>query len=115
MSRKVSRKIIFYSNYFHDFYFNLDLKSKNKIKHVLDLVRYLEIIPRHQMKLLSGTKNIYEIRINTRNRSIRMMSIFDKNDTVVILNCFIKKTQKIQRKEIEMAEILKNEYLNEKN
>ena len=115
MSREVNRKIIFYRSYFYNFYFKLDLKSKDKIKHRLDLVKYLEVIPMQYMKFIKGSNGIYEIRINIRNRSIRMMSLFDREDTVVILNCFIKKTQNVQRKEIEIAERLKHEYLNEKN
>jgi len=42
------------------------------------------------------------------------MSFMDKDDTFVILNCFIKKTHKIPGKEIKLAESLMNKYLNEK-
>ncbi len=41
------------------------------------------------------------------------MSFMDKNDTFVILNCYIKKTNKIPGKEIKLAKSLMNKYLNE--
>jgi len=39
----------------------------------------------------------------------------DDGNLVVLTNCFVKKTQKTPKKEIDLAEKLKIEYLNEKN
>lgn len=47
-------------------------------------------------------------------KNIRILCFFDDGNLVVLLNCFVKKTQKTPRKEIKLAEKLKREYLNEK-
>ncbi len=40
---------------------------------------------------------------------------FDKGQAIVLINCFIKKTQKSPRKELDLAKKLKNEYFKNKN
>lgn len=66
------------------------------------------------LKFLDSTDGIYEVRVITSYRSIRILCFFDKGELVVLTNCFVKKTQKTPRKEIRLAEKLKKEYLNEK-
>ena len=66
------------------------------------------------MKNLENTDGIYEIRVITTFKSIRILCFFDKGELIVLTNCFIKKTQKTPRKEIKLAEKLKKEYMNEK-
>jgi len=39
----------------------------------------------------------------------------DDGNLVVLTNCFVKKTQKTPKKQINLAIKLKTEYLNEKN
>lgn len=63
---------------------------------------------------LENTDGIYEVKVVTTFRSIRILCFFDKGKLVVLTNCFIKKSQKTPRKEIKLAEKLKKEYLNEK-
>ncbi|MCF8241614.1 MAG: type II toxin-antitoxin system RelE/ParE family toxin [Melioribacteraceae bacterium] len=43
-----------------------------------------------------------------------MLCFFDKGDLIVLINCFLKKSQKTPGKEIKMAEKLKKEYMTEK-
>ena len=47
-------------------------------------------------------------------KNIRILCFFDREKLVVLMNCFVKKAQKIPKKEIRMAETLKKEYLNQK-
>ena len=114
MGRTVNRQIIYYRKYFQDYYFDLDEKTQGKIDHALDLIKSVAIIPRQYMKHVRGSQRIYEIRVYARNRSIRLMSFFDRNNQIVILNCFTKKSQKIPKKEIKLAENLKEQYQDEK-
>ena len=51
----------------------------------------------------------------TTFKSIRILCFFDDGNLVVLANCFVKKSQKTPRKEIKLAEKLKNEYLKDKN
>lgn len=69
---------------------------------------------RNSSKYLENTEGIYEVRVITTFKSIRILCFFDKGNLVVLINCFIKKTQKTPRKEIKLAEKLKQQYLNEK-
>ncbi len=108
------RKIIAYKNYFVDFYKVQELKVQEKIEYVLDLVRFEKQVPKKFFKNLENTDGIYEIRVITTFKSVRILCFFDKGELIVLTNCFLKKSQKTPRKEIIMAEKLKKEYLNEK-
>ncbi len=108
------RKIVVYKNYFVVFYKAQDKKIQEKIEYVLDLVRFEKQVPKKFFKYLDGTDGIYEIRVITTFKSIRILCFFDEGKLVVLTNCFLKKTQKTPSKEIRLAEKLKKEYLNEK-
>jgi len=108
------RKIIVYKDYFIEFYKAQDKKIQEKIEYVLDLVRFEKQVPKKFFKYLVGTDGIYEIRVITTFKSIRILCFFDEGKLVVLTNCFVKKTQKTPGKEIKLAERLKKEYLNEK-
>jgi len=108
------RKIIAYKDNFIDFYKNQDLKIQEKIEYVLDLVRFERHVPKKFYKLLENTDGIWEVRVITTFKSIRILCFQDKGDLIVLTNCFLKKTQKTPKKEIKMAERLKKEYLKEK-
>jgi phage-related protein len=110
----VVRKIVSYKENFVKFYKGQDLKTQVKIEYVLDLVRYEKQVPVKFFKFLEATDGIYEIKIITTFKSIRILCFFDEGNLVVLTNCFLKKTQKTPRKEIKLAERLKNEYLKEK-
>ena len=108
------RNIIAYKNYFIDFYKKQDNKIQEKIEYVLDLIRYEKQVPIKFFKYLEGTDGIYEIRVITTFKSIRILCFQDKGNLVVLTNCFLKKKQKTPKNEIKLAERLKKEYLTEK-
>jgi len=108
------RRIIAYKNYFVDFYNSQEFKVQEKIEYVFDLVRFEKQVPKKFFKNLENTDGIYEIRVITTFKSIRILCFFDKGKLIVLTNCFIKKSQKTPRKEIKKAEKLKKEYMNEK-
>lgn len=105
------RNIIAYKDRFVEFYKNQDVKVQEKIEYVLDLVRFEKQIPKKFYKLLENTDGIWEVRVITTFRSIRILCFHDGGNLVVLTNCFLKKRQKTPRKEIELAERLKREYL----
>ncbi|MBC8004287.1 MAG: type II toxin-antitoxin system RelE/ParE family toxin [Verrucomicrobia bacterium] len=108
------RRIIAYKDYFVKFYKSQDSKTQEKIEYVLDLVRFEKQVPVKFFKYLENTDGIYEVRVITTFKSLRILCFFDKGDLVVLINGFIKKTQKTPRQEIKLAESLKAEYLIEK-
>lgn len=107
------RRIIAYGDDFVNFYRNQDTKVREKIEFVLDLVRFERMVPKKFFKLLENTDGIWEIRVITTFKSIRILCFQDKGDLVVLTNCFLKKTRKTPGKEIKKAEKLKKEYLKE--
>lgn len=108
------RRIISYKENFVNFYKKQDFKVQEKIEYVLDLVRYEKQVPKKFFKFLESSDGIYEIRIITTFKNIRILCFFDQERLVILTNCFLKKTQKTPGKEIKLAERLKNEYLVEK-
>ncbi len=111
----MTRKIIAYKDNFVDFYKSQDSKIQEKIEYVLDLVRFEKQVPKKFYKLLDDTDGIWEIRVITTFKSIRILCFQDKGNLVVLTNCFLKKSQKTPKREIKLAERLKKEYLIEKN
>ena len=109
------KEIISYKDNFVDFYKSQDDKIQRKIEYVLDLVRYEKQVPKKFFISLTNTDGIYEVRVITAFKSIRILCFHDDGNLVVLTNCFIKKTQKTPKKEIKIAERLKKEYLKEKD
>lgn len=105
------RKIIAYKNYFIEFYNSQENKVQEKIEYVLDFVRFEKQVPKKFFKALENTDGIYEVRVITTFKSIRILCFFDDGNLIVLTNCFVKKTQKTPKKEIKLAEKLKKEYL----
>jgi len=111
----VERKIIFYGNYFSKFYEKQQIKVRNKIDYVLDLIRFIERVPIRFLKYVEGTENLYEIRVSTTLKQIRIFCFFDKSNIIVLTNCFVKKTRKTPKKELDLAIKLKKDYFTNKN
>lgn len=110
----MKRKILFFGDYFLDFYSSQDLKTKEKIDFVLDLIRNVERVPIKFLKYLEGTDGLYEVRVLTYKSNIRIFSFFDEDDLVILINGFSKKTEKTPKNELELGIKLKEEYFFEK-
>jgi len=111
----VVRKILIYKNDFIDFYRQQDTKIQEKIEFVLDLIRYEKQVPIKFFKFLESSDGIYEVRVITTFKSIRILCFFDDGQLIVLTNGFVKKTEKTPKSEINKAEKLKNEYFKEKH
>lgn len=108
------REIGFYKNYFLDFYLAQDEKVQRKIEYVLDLIRYEPRVPITFFKYLESTNGIYEVRVKTTFKTIRILCFFDDGNLIVLGNSFVKKTQKTPKSEIQLAEKIKEDYFKEK-
>lgn len=109
------REVIFWRDYFETFYGQQDQKVRRKINYVLWLIRYTERVPEKFLKHLEDSNGLYEIRISTTFKEIRILSFFDEDKLIVVVNCFVKKSQKTPKKELELGQKLKQEYFNLKN
>ena len=108
------RTIIFYKDYFEDFFIKQRDKVKDKIVWTFQLIEELERIPETYLKHIENTDGLFEIRIQQGNDIFRIFCFFDEGQLVVLANGFQKKTQKTPKNEIEKALKIKNEYENEK-
>ena len=104
------REILFWGNNFNAFYNQQELKVRRKIDYVLWLITHTERIPIKFLKHLEGTDNLYEVRISSTFKEIRVMCFFDETKVIVLINRFIKKSQKTPKNEIELGEKLRREY-----
>ena len=68
----MARKIIAYKDNFVNFYNSQDNKIQEKIEYVLDLVRFEKQVPKKFFKFLYDTDGIYEIRVITTFKVIRI-------------------------------------------
>ena len=108
------RRIIFYGDYFLNFYSRQDEVTQTKIEFVLELIRTIERVPIKFFKYLEGTDGLYEIRVRSGNKQIRIISFLDEGNLVILLNSFVKKSMQTPKKEIDIGERLKKEYFNKK-
>ncbi len=108
------RTVIFYKNYFNEFFIKQKEKVQEKIVWTIDLIEELDRIPETYLKYIENTDGLYEIRIQQGNDIFRIFCFFDEGKLIVLANGFQKKTQKTPKKEIKKALKIKKEYENEK-
>lgn len=108
------RDVVFYGTDIIEFYESQNEKVRLKIGYVLELVRNEPRVPIRFFKKLVSTEDIYEVRVITSQKSIRMLCFIENGNLVVLTNAFVKKTLKTPKKEIKLAEKLKKQYLDEK-
>jgi phage-related protein len=110
----MTREIIFFQNYFIDFYLDLDLSVQEKIEYVFKVIRTMDMVPERFIKHIEGTDGLYEIRVKTGSDIYRIFCCFDSGRLVILFNGFQKKSDKTPRKEIERGLRLKAEYFKQK-
>jgi len=108
------RTIIFYKDYFQDFFLKQRDKIKDKIIWTFDLIEEIQRVPETYLKHFENTDGLYEIRIQSGTDIFRVFCFFDQGQLVILANGFQKKTQKTPKQEIEKALKIKKEYENEK-
>jgi phage-related protein len=102
------KKIVAFKSYYKDFMASLSREEQLKIRRVLALFETQDLIPHHYIKYVGN--GIFELRITLPTRETRIFFIYDGETLVVLFNCFVKKTEKTPKKEIEKANKLKREY-----
>jgi phage-related protein len=108
------RQIIYFKNYFLDFFDQQTEKVKEKIDHVLFVVTVADRIPLKFFQHLEGTNGLYEIRVEFQGNIYRIFCCFDEGQVVVLFNGFQKKSQKTPSEELDKAVKIMNEYFDEK-
>src|SRR5690554_614305 len=90
----------------------LALNSKSTL---VEIIETYERIPTTYLKAITGTDGLFEARIRLGSSIWRVFCFFDQGKLVILLNGFIKKTQKTPKKEIDKAVKLMNAYYENKS
>ena len=97
-------------DHFTNFYKGLDLKVKEKVKHVLELIKQVDRVPEKFLAPMTGYDGLFEVKIEYQSNIYRIFCCFDEGRLIVLFNGFQKKTQKTPKNEIVKAIRLKKEY-----
>ncbi len=108
MKEKLVRHIFYYKNYYLDFFNSLNPEVKRKFNWTLQLISEIDRVPEKYFSHMTGSSGLFEIRVEVGSNIYRVFSFFDEGKLVILVNGFIKKTQKTPKREIELAEKLKN-------
>src|SRR6266508_2668126 len=101
------REIIFYQSDFGDrpveeFLASLDAAVRAKVVRNLELLRTQQIVSTKLWKKLSGS-DLWEVRVEYAGNIYRLLAAFAKNNRVILLHAFQKKSQKTPRQDMEIA------------
>ena len=108
------RGIIYFKDYFLEFFNHQSEKVKEKIDYVLFVITVAERIPRKFFEHITGTDGLYEIRVEFQSNVYRIFCCFDEGKVVILFNGFQKKSQKTPSAEISKALKIKEDYFNDK-
>ena len=106
----MERDVLIFKSSFIEFYRSQEHKVQQKIEFVLDLIRHERAVPAKFFKRLHNIQGLYEVRVITPQKCIRILWFLDEGDLVILTNGFVKKSEKTPRREIEKAKRLRNEY-----
>jgi phage-related protein len=106
--------IVYYKNYYLDFFETLKPEVKKKFNWTLQLIATLRKVPEKYFKYLTDTTGLFEIRVEVGTDNYRVLSFFDEGRLIILINGFKKKSKKTSKREIELAERYKKEYFDEK-
>jgi phage-related protein len=104
------RDIKVFKTEFIRFYESQILKVQDKIDQVFTILKYQKQVPIKFFKKLNGFENLYEIRVITAFKSIRIMCFKEGDQLIILTHAFVKKSQKTPKKELNKALNLKKEY-----
>ena len=93
-NKQKQRTIIFYKDYFEEFFVKQREKVKAKIIWTLELIEELERVPETYLKHLENTDGLYEIRVQQGSDIFRIFCFFDQGQLIILTNGFQKKDRK---------------------
>jgi phage-related protein len=107
--KQKSRTVIFYKDYFQEFFVKQRDKVKDKIIWTFELIQELPQVPETYLKHIENTDGLFEIRVQQGSDIFRIFCFFAQGQLIVLANGFQKKTQKTPKQEIERAIKIKEE------
>lgn len=114
MKRDYVRRVVVFEDHFIKFRKQLDREALKKTYQVLTLIMVMKVVPEKFLKAITGSKGLYEIRIESENGIYRIFCCFDEESIVVLFNGFQKKSQRTPKEQIDKAETLMKKYYKSK-
>ncbi len=108
------RNVLYYEEHYLDFFNDLKPEVQKKFNWTLLLISTVERVPEKYLKHITGSKGLYEVRVESASDIFRVFCFFDEDKLVILLNGFQKKTWKTPKNQIKRAEQLKEQYYYEK-
>ena len=81
----------------------------------LRLVEEMERVPAQYFKKLAGTEDLWEVRVQLGGDTFRFLGFVDGPRLVVLVSGFSKKTEKVPRQDLALAEERRRDYLSRKS
>ena len=94
-----------------EFLDSLTGKQAQKVAWVLQLIEEMDIVSTQYFKKLTNTDDLWEVRVQSGNNIFRLLGFIEGNEIIILNHAFQKKTQKTPKKEIQIAEARKKDYL----
>jgi phage-related protein len=108
------RNVLYYEEHYLDFFNDLKPEVQKKFNWTLLLISTVERVPEKYLKHITGSKGLYEVRVESASDIFRVFCFFDEDKLVILLNGFQKKTWKTPKNQMKRAEQLKEQYYYEK-
>ena len=80
----MNRQIVFYKEYFLEFYKDLDINLKDKIQYVFELIKQVDRVPEKFLSQITGSDGLFEIRIEYRSNIYRIFCCFDQKNNCTV-------------------------------
>jgi phage-related protein len=108
------RNVLYYEEHYLNFFNELKPEVQKKFNWTLLLISTVERVPEKYLKHITGSKGLYEVRVESASDIFRVFCFFDEDKLVILLNGFQKKTWKTPKNQMKRAELLKEQYYYEK-
>lgn len=111
----MAREILFYQTDFGDkpveeFLAQLAPPARAKIVRTLEMLRTIPNVPGKFWQKMSGSGNLWEVRTEYGGNIYRILAITAKDNRVILLHGFQKKSQKTPRQDMEIAQQRQKRY-----
>ena len=104
------RALFFYEDCFWELFEILHQESQEKFNRILRLISTTENISTSIFKHVTDSRGLFEIRISTLTSRFRVFCFFDRNNRLIIINGFLKKSSNTSKKELQKAMRIRKEY-----
>ena len=95
-----------------EFILSLSVKMQAKIQRTIELLQEFGYkLPEPHSKKLKTTSSIYELRIKLGSDICRLFYFYWKDKIYVVTSGYIKKTNKTDKRQIEKAIKIKNQFM----